>query len=75
MKVVNSNNIENLITKKIPATTRVEEWIKAEAGVGASIASGNQTCEKNCAAFIPPEVTKQKEKNVIKCIAKDPINK
>ena len=29
------------IIKKTPATTRVDEWIKAEAGVGASIASGN----------------------------------
>lgn len=63
------------MTKKIPATTRVDEWISAEAGVGASIASGNQTCEKNCAAFIPPEVTKQKEKNVRKCIALVPKNK
>jgi hypothetical protein len=45
--MVNSNRSENLITKKIPATTRVEECINAEAGVGASIASGNHTCEKN----------------------------
>jgi hypothetical protein len=30
------------------------------------MASGSQTWEKNCAAFIAPEVTKQKEKNVIK---------
>jgi hypothetical protein len=44
---VNSNIIENLITKKIPATTRVEEWIRADAGVGASIASGNHTWKKN----------------------------
>ena len=54
------------MTKNTPATTSVEEWIKADAGVGASIASGNQTCAKNCAAFIPPDVTKQKENNVIK---------
>ena len=67
VKTVNSNSTENLITKNIPATTRVEEWISAEAGVGASIASGNQTCEKNCAALIPPDKTKQVEKNVIKC--------
>jgi len=58
--------MENLITRKTPATTRVDEWISAEAGVGASIASGNQTWKKNCAAFIPPEVTKQKEKSVMK---------
>jgi hypothetical protein len=40
---VNSNKTENLIIKKTPATTSVDEWISAEAGVGASIASGNQT--------------------------------
>ena len=67
--MVNSNSIENLITKKIPATTRVDECIRAEAGVGASIASGNHTCEKNWAAFMEPEVTKQKENKVIKCKA------
>ena len=72
---MNSNNIENRITKKIPATTSVDEWIKAEAGVGASIASGSQTCEKNWAAFIPPDVTKQKEKKVTKWTAILPINK
>jgi len=44
---VNSNRRENLITKKTPATTRVDEWIRADAGVGASMASGNQTWEKN----------------------------
>jgi hypothetical protein len=74
VKIVNSNSIENLITKKIPATTRVDEWIRADAGVGASIASGNQTWKKNWAAFIPPEVTKQNEKNVKKWSAVEPIN-
>jgi hypothetical protein len=43
VKVVNSNNIEKRITKNTPATTRVDEWIRAEAGVGASIASGSHT--------------------------------
>tara|TARA_B100000787_G_scaffold148082_1_gene119424 strand:+ start:1309 stop:1509 length:201 start_codon:yes stop_codon:yes gene_type:complete len=66
VNTVNSNNIENLITKKTPATTSVDEWIKAEAGVGASIASGNHTWKKNWAALIPPEVTRQKEKRVMK---------
>ena len=67
---VNSNKIENLIIKKTPATTKVEEWISAEAGVGASIASGSHTWKKNCAAFITPEVTRQNEKNDKKWIAK-----
>ena len=75
MKTVNSNKTEKRIIKKTPATTRVEEWINAEAGVGASIASGNQTWKKNWAAFITPEVTKQKEKKVKKWIAKLPKNK
>jgi len=74
VKTVNSNNIENLMTKNTPATTRVDEWIKADAGVGASIASGSHTWKKNWAALIPPEVTRQNENKVIKCIAVSPIN-
>ena len=73
VNTVNSNSIENLITKKIPATTSVDEWIRADAGVGASIASGNHTWKKNWAAFIPPEVTRQNENNVIKWIAQSPM--
>jgi len=60
------------MTKNTPATTNVDEWISADAGVGASIASGNHTCEKNCAAFIEPDVTRHTEKRVKKCIAKFP---
>lgn len=45
--VVNSKTALNRIIRKTPAMTSVEEWINAEAGVGASIASGNHTCEKN----------------------------
>ena len=71
---MNSNKIANLIIKKTPATTRVDEWIKAEAGVGASIASGNQTWKKNWAALITPDVTKQKENIVKKWIEILPIN-
>jgi hypothetical protein len=67
VKRLNSKRTEKRIIRKIPATTSVDEWISAEAGVGASIASGNQTWEKNCAALIDPEVTIQKEKNVKKC--------
>ena len=39
--------------------TKVEECISADAGVGASIASGNQTWKANCAAFTPPANTKK----------------
>lgn len=75
MNTANSNKIENLMIKKIPATTKVDEWINAEAGVGASIASGNQTCERNWAALIVPEVTKQNEKSDKKWTAIFPKNK
>jgi hypothetical protein len=36
------------------------------------MASGNQTWEKNWAALIVPDVTRQKEKKVIKCRAQSP---
>lgn len=60
------------MTKNTPATTSVDEWIRADAGVGASIASGNHTWEKNWAAFIEPDVTKQTENRVRKWIAQLP---
>lgn len=63
------------MTKNIPATTKVDECIRADAGVGASMASGSQTCEKNCAAFIAPEVTRQNENRVKKWKAICPKNK
>lgn len=40
---VNSNRRANRKMRKTPATTNVDEWINADAGVGASIASGSQT--------------------------------
>lgn len=33
----------------IPAETKVAEWINADAGIGASIESGNQKWNGNCA--------------------------
>ena len=36
-------------TKKTPAVTMVAAWIRAETGVGPSIASGSQVCSRNCA--------------------------
>ena len=32
-----------------PAVTIVAAWMRAETGVGPSIASGNQVCSRNCA--------------------------
>ena len=75
MKAVNSNKTENLITRNIPATTSVEECISAEAGVGASIASGSQTWEKNWAALIPPDNTKHVLNRLMKWTEYSPIKK
>lgn len=37
------------ISRKIPATTIVLEWSRAETGVGPSIAEGSHGCKPNCA--------------------------
>ena len=34
---------------KTPAVTMVAAWMRAETGVGPSIASGSQVCSRNCA--------------------------
>ena len=41
----------NRISKKIPATTIVLEWRRAETGVGPSMAAGSQGWRPNCADF------------------------
>lgn len=42
---------KNRIIRKIPATTIVLEWSRAETGVGPSIADGSQGCSPNWADF------------------------
>ena len=42
----------NRIIKMIPAVTRVEEWTKAETGVGAAIAAGSHAVKGNWALFV-----------------------
>jgi len=37
-----SNRDEQRMIKNTPAVTKVAAWIKAETGVGPSMASGNQ---------------------------------
>jgi len=44
-----SNMGEHLMIKKTPAVTIVAAWIKADTGVGPSIASGNHVCKPICA--------------------------
>ena len=40
---------ENRATRNTPAVTMVAAWIRAETGVGPSIASGSQVCRPICA--------------------------
>lgn len=39
------------INKYTPAVTSVDEWTRAEIGVGAAIAAGNHAENGNCALF------------------------
>jgi len=57
-----SNIGEHLITKKIPAVTIVAACIKADTGVGPSIASGNHICKPNCADL--PKAPSKKKKHI-----------
>jgi hypothetical protein len=45
--VLNSNKGEERIKRYTPAVTMVAACIKAETGVGPSIAKGNQICKPN----------------------------
>lgn len=44
--------LKKRIKIKIPAVTRVEEWTRAETGVGAAIAAGSQLIKGNWALFV-----------------------
>lgn len=61
----NSNKGEQRIIKKTPAVTKVAAWIKAETGVGPSIASGSQVCNPNWADF-PAEPRKKNTQIIFK---------
>ena len=58
---LNSNKNEVRINKKTPAVTIVAAWIKAETGVGPSIAAGNQVCRPSCADLPITPTTKKKQ--------------
>jgi len=62
--LLNSKINEHLTTKNTPAVTIVAACIKADTGVGPSIASGNQICKPNCADL--PIAPKNKKKPIIK---------
>ena len=60
-----SNSIEHFIIKKTPAVTIVAACIKADTGVGPSIASGNQVCKPICADLPTAPINNKIEINVI----------
>ena len=68
VKDENSINGEKRIIKKTPAVTIVAACIKAETGVGPSIASGNQVCKPNCADFPIAPINKNIPIKVKLCI-------
>jgi hypothetical protein len=58
-----SKMYEHRIVKKTPAVTIVAAWIKADTGVGPSIASGSHVCNPNWADF--PTTPKNKKNEII----------
>ena len=64
----NSNRKEHRAIKKTPAVTNVAACNKAETGVGASIASGNQVCKPIWADL--PTTPKNRNKEIMSIIEK-----
>src|SRR6202012_4610194 len=67
MKVTNSSAVgdswnrgEQRQTRNTPAVTMVAAWIRADTGVGPSMASGNHVCRKNW-ADLPMAPTNRKQ--------------
>jgi len=60
---IHSNSGEQRIIRKTPAVTIVAAWIKAETGVGPSIASGSQVCNPICADL--PIAPRKRRKPII----------
>lgn len=48
----NSKHVNTKLVSKIPQTTKVAAWIKADTGIGPSIASGSHMCNPNCVDFV-----------------------
>ena len=61
-----SNIIEQRTTKNTPAVTIVAACIKADTGVGPSIASGSQVCKPTCADLPTAPIKRKKETKVKK---------
>ena len=52
---------ESRATINTPAVTIVAAWIKADTGVGPSIASGSHVCSRNCADLPIAPINKSKQ--------------
>jgi hypothetical protein len=65
LKLEYSNIGEERNITKTPAVTIVAACIKAETGVGPSIASGNQVCKPNCADLPTAPINNNKDIQVI----------
>ena len=61
-KKENQISIKNQIKhiRIIPIVTKVNAWIKADTGIGPSIASGNQTCNPNWVDLLKQHTNKLK---------------
>lgn len=58
-----SKSTEQRIIRKTPETTNVAAWIRAETGVGPSMASGSQICKESWADL--PTTPQNKRKEII----------
>ena len=72
IKVTNSSAVgeswnmgEQRQTRNTPAVTMVAAWIRAETGVGPSMASGSQVCKPNC-ADLPIAPTNNSRQRVVR---------
>lgn len=66
--MLNQNSIQGNIklTISIPHTTNVAACIRADTGIGPSIASGNHICKPNCVDFVDAHKVTVNIKYVIK---------
>src|SRR3984957_12115426 len=64
-----SNKGEQRASMNTPAVTIVAAWMRAETGVGPSIASGSQVCRPNCAdlPMAPMNSSRQQVDSALAC--------
>jgi hypothetical protein len=64
------SGVLNRISRYTPAVTRVDEWTKADTGVGAAMAAGSQAENGICALLVEAatviKITVKPQKGVVK---------